>query len=484
MAVDNKQIARSVLELVGGASNVTTATNCMTRLRLTLKDNNLADIEKIKKVKGVLGAQFSGSQLQVIIGQNVPKVLDEFIAISGVARGAEVKENLDAPKEKITLKAIPGILLDYLSGSMTQLIPLLMAGGLFRTIAAVLGPTMLGVLSDTDPTYTFLYTTLYEATFTFIPIYLGYAAAKKIGASPVLGMLLGGALMAPSVVSAASEGGSGIISVYGIQIAAANYQQTVLPIILSVPVLYFIEKFFRKHMPDVLSTVFTPFCTMIVTIPIAFIILAPIGNEIGNVIANALFGLADMGGIAVFVVMAILGAFWQLFVVAGMHMPVILLAQVQIIAAGYDPFVFVSTNCAMTAVWGCAFGAFLRMRNPDEKGLAIGYVISAIAGGVTEPALFGILLRFRRTMLGMFIGGAIGAVFSGIVGVTYYMAGGASNFLVFTNYLQGGQMNTVLAIAGMAISFVIAAIVVYIMGFTKEELAEMDEENEAELIGA
>ncbi len=484
MAVDNKQIAQSVLELVGGASNVTTATNCMTRLRLTLKDNNLADIEKIKKVKGVLGAQFSGSQLQVIIGQNVPKVLDEFIAISGVARGAEVKENLDAPKEKITLKAIPGILLDYLSGSMTQLIPLLMAGGLFRTIAAVLGPTMLGVLSDTDPTYTFLYTTLYEATFTFIPIYLGYAAAKKIGASPVLGMLLGGALMAPSVVSAASEGGSGIISVYGIQIAAANYQQTVLPIILSVPVLYFIEKFFRKHMPDVLSTVFTPFCTMIVTIPIAFIILAPIGNEIGNVIANALFGLADMGGIAVFVVMAILGAFWQLFVVAGMHMPVILLAQVQIIAAGYDPFVFVSTNCAMTAVWGCAFGAFLRMRNPDEKGLAIGYVISAIAGGVTEPALFGILLRFRRTMLGMFIGGAIGAVFSGIVGVTYYMAGGASNFLVFTNYLQGGQMNTVLAIAGMAISFVIAAIVVYIMGFTKEELAEMDEENEAELIGA
>lgn len=100
----------------------------------------------------------------------------------------------------------------------------------------------------------------------------------------------------------------------------------------------------------------------------------------------------------------------------------------------------------MAAVWGCAFGAFLKMRNPDEKGLALGYVISAIAGGVTEPALFGILMRFRRTMLGMFIGGAIGAVFSGLMGVTYYLAGGASNFLVFTNYLQGGQMNTVWAI--------------------------------------
>ena len=180
------------------------------------------------------------------------------------------------------------------------------------------------------------------------------------------------------------------------------------------------------------------------------------------------------GGIGILIVMAVLGAFWQLFVVCGMHMPVILLAQVQIIAAGYDPFVFVSTNCAMAAVWGCAFGAFLKMKNPDEKSLAIGYVISAIAGGVTEPALFGILMRFRRTMFGMFIGGAIGAVFSGLMGVTYYLAGGASNFLVFTNYLQGGQMNTVWAIVGMAISFVIAAAVVFVSGFSKEELAEME----------
>lgn len=148
---DNKQIATDVLELVGGAENVTVATNCMTRLRLTLKDNSKADVEKIKKVKGVLGCQFAGSQLQVIIGQNVPKVLTEFVAISGVKQGAAVDENLDAPKEKFELKNLPNIILDYLSGSMTQLIPLLMAGGLFRTIAAVLGPTMLGVISDTDP---------------------------------------------------------------------------------------------------------------------------------------------------------------------------------------------------------------------------------------------------------------------------------------------------------------------------------------------
>ena len=157
---DNKQIATDVLALVGGAENVQVATNCMTRLRLTLVDNAKADVEKIKKVKGVLGCQFSGSQLQVIIGQNVPKVLDEFVAISGVKQGAAVNENLDAPKQKFELKQLPNIILDYLSGSMTQLIPLLMAGGLFRTFAVIIGPMMLNLVPETDPTYTFFYTCL------------------------------------------------------------------------------------------------------------------------------------------------------------------------------------------------------------------------------------------------------------------------------------------------------------------------------------
>ena len=414
------------------------------------------------------------------IATDVPKVLDEFITLSGVKREAPVDENLDVPKEKLTPALVGNRILDYLSGSMTQLIPLLMAGGLFRTFAVVLGPQMCNVIAADSETYQFFYTTLYEATFYFLPIYLGYAAAKKIGASPVLGMLMGGILIAPSIITAATA--KGTISVYGISIAAASYAQSVLPIMLTIPILYEVEKFFKKHMPDVLSTVFTPFCTMIVTVPIALIVLAPIGNELGNVIANALFSVSSFGKIGVLIVMAILGAFWQLFVVAGMHMPVILLAQVQIIAVGYDPFVFVATNCAMTAVWGCAFGSFLRIRNKEEKSLSLGYVVSAIAGGVTEPALFGVLMRFRRTMLGMFIGGSIGAIVSGILGVTYYLAGGASNFMVILNYFQGGQQNIIFAVIGMTISFVIAAIAVFLFGFTEKELKELDEENTAKLV--
>lgn len=473
---DNKQIAADVLEQVGGAGNVTIATNCMTRLRLTLKDDSVVDLDKVKKIPGVLGAQFSGGQLQVIIGPGVVKVIDEFVAMSGVTRGAAIDENLDAPKKKFewTPANVGNAILDYLSGSMTQLIPLFMAGGLFRTIAVALGPQLLNVFSAESPAYQFLYTTLYEASFYFLPIYLGYAAAKKLGASQPLGMLLGGVLIAPTIVAAAAQEGGGIVSVYGIETAAANYSQTVLPIVLSVPVMAIIEKNIRKVMPDALQAVFTPFCTMAITIPIALLLLAPVGNMIGQAIGNALFALADMGGFGVLIVMAILGAFWQLFVVAGMHMPVILIAITIITERGYDPYIFVSTNAAMFAVWGVAIGAFLRIKNKEEKGLCLGHIVAAVLGGVTEPALFGILLRWRRTMLGMFIGGAAGAVISGLLGVTSYMAGGGTNFMIFLNYLQGGTQNVIFAVIGAVVAIVVAAVVTFLFGFTKEELAEIN----------
>ncbi len=471
MAVDNKQIATEVLEHVGGPSNVQVATNCMTRLRLTLIDNEKVDLEAVKKVKGVLGAQFSGAQFQVIIGQNVPKVLDEFVAMSGVARGEVVDENLDAPTERFELKNLPSIALDYLSGSMTQLIPIIMAGGLFRTLAVVIGPQLLNIVAEESATYQFFYTTLFEGSFYFLPIYLGYAAAKKLGASQGLGMLLGAILIAPSVVAAAGVGEW--ISVYGIPIAAADYSQSVLPMMLSMPILYFVERSIKKVMPDVLSTIFTPFLTMVVVVPIAFIIMGPIGNLAGGAIGNALFGLADLGGVAILVVMAIIGAVWQLLVVGGMHMPIIMLAIVQITEVGYDPFVFVSTNCAMFAVWGCAIGAFLKIREKDEKALCAGYIVAALAGGVTEPALFGCVMRWRRVMLGMLAGGAAGAVVSGLLGVTYYMAGGGTNLLIFLNYLQGGTQNVTYAVIGCVVSVVVAAVVTYLFGFSEEELKEL-----------
>ncbi len=482
MAVDNKAIAEGVLAAVGGPENVGSATHCMTRLRLTVKDKSLVDEDATKAVKGVLGAVWAGPQFQVIIGQNVPKVYAEVTSM-GVAGGGSVDENLDdAVKEPLTPKKVWNNALDFLSGSMVQLIPLMMAGGLFRTFAVVLGPTMLNVLAEDSAAYIFFNTIMYDAAFYFLPIYLGFCACRKIGATPVLGALMGGILISPGIIAAASEGGSGVISVYGIEIAAANYSQSVLPIMLSVPCIYFIEKWIKMWMPDALSTIFTPFLTMVIVVPISLIILAPLGALIGNGIGAALFGLADFGGVFTFLVMAVIGALWQLFVVAGMHMPIIMVAIVQLAQAGMDPVIFVSTNCAMWAVWGCVLGAALRLRDKEEKSLCWGYLVAAVLGGVTEPGLFGVVLRYRRTMLGMFAGGAAGAVLSGLLGVVVYPGGGATNFLIALQYMQGGTQNLICMLIGAACSIVVACIVVMMFGFTAEELGTSEEEAEVDAV--
>lgn len=241
MAVDNKKIAEDVLAAVGGASNVTNATHCMTRLRLNLKDQSIPNDDEVKKIKGVLGAQWSGGQYQVIIGQNVPKVYDAAIAL-GVKGEGSIDESLDSgAKEPLTLKTAGMAVLNYLSKSVVQLIPIMLAAAMFRTIAAICGPTMLNIWSADSEIYNLFNSWLYNAGFYFMPIFLGWSAAKQLGASPQLGMMLGGVLIAPDLidlVGAAAETGATTTSVYGLPAALNNYSSTVLPIILSVPVMW------------------------------------------------------------------------------------------------------------------------------------------------------------------------------------------------------------------------------------------------------
>ncbi len=202
MAVNNEQIAKEVLAAVGGKDNVSNVAHCMTRLRFTLKDNGLPNLEEIKKIKGVLGVQISGGQFQVIIGQNVNKVYEHVCKLSDFEAQKTVEENLDAPKEKLTVKTALSKAMNILSGSITPLIPIMLVAGMFKMIVAVFGPTMLGVLSEGSDLYT-LFTFIGDAGFYFMPVFLGYTSAKKMGATPVLGMLLGAILIHPTFLGMA-----------------------------------------------------------------------------------------------------------------------------------------------------------------------------------------------------------------------------------------------------------------------------------------
>lgn len=472
---DNKQIAEDVLAAVGGKENVSGVTHCMTRLRFTLKDAGVPDTAKVKKIKGVIGAQESGGQYQVIIGQNVPKVYEEVCEMGGFARRAPIDENLDAPKEKLTPQVVGSKILDYLSGSMVALIPILIGGGFFKCIGTLMGPLVFNLVEETDPTYLLFNTYLYDAAMYLLPVYLGYTAAKKIGASPVLGMFCGGILVCPDLVSLVDQGQT-TLCVYGINAPLQNYQQTVLPVLLSVAALYYVEMFFKKVVPEVLSTIFTPFLTMLVMVPVMFIALAPLGNELGNLLSAFLFGFANNGGIGYYIGMIIVGGFWQLFVLTGMHVAVVMPALATFMTIGEDHFIFVASNFAMIAVWGAVFGAALRIRNKEEKTLTFGYVVSAILGGVTEPALFGCIMRFKRMIPCMVIGGAVSSLLAAILGVTLGMPGISTNFLVFLGYATPGTANLIAFVVCSVVAFVGSAVLAFLFGITEEDQKEMDAE--------
>ncbi len=222
---DNRQIAQSVLKAVGGGSNITGVTHCMTRLRFNLKDDSIPNDDAVKKLSGVLGVARSGRQYQVIIGQNVPKVYQEVLSIGGLTASAAPGTE-DQPKEKLTPKNVGMNILNYLAGSLTPLIPILIGAAMFKTVLSILGPDLLGVFSAESDIYKLL-DFVYDAGFYFLPIFIGYTAANKIGASPILGMFMGGILLAPDFMAMAAAGEP--FTVFGIPCMLNDYSQSVLP---------------------------------------------------------------------------------------------------------------------------------------------------------------------------------------------------------------------------------------------------------------
>ena len=474
MATDNERIAREIVKAVGGVENITDATHCMTRLRLNLKDASIPRDDELKHIDGVLGAQWSGGQYQVIIGQNVPKVYEAAVKLGVPGEGA-VAETIDADvKQAWTPKKVGEAALNYLSRSMVPLIPIMLGAALCRTVAVIAGPAMLGIWSDTSAEYLLFYSWLYNAGFYFIPVYLGWSSAVQLGASPQLGMMLGGVLIAPDLmqmVSALAEGGPATTSVYGFPAVVNNYSSTVLPMLLCAPVMWQIERLFRKVVPEMLSMVFVPLLTLIVMVPVALCVLAPIGSLLGNALGDFMFGLGSTGGVVTVLVLVAVAALWEFLVMTGMHQVLITLAMANLALAGSDSCIMVAGTIAQFATWGMALGAFLRLKERDERAANLGYCLSGILGGVTEPALYGCGFKYLRVFAGMIVGGAVGGLIAGLAHVSLYVVG-ISNILAVTGFVAGGTANVLWGCAAAIGAFLVSAAVTALFGFSKDQLAE------------
>lgn len=464
---DNKQIAQDVLAAVGGKDNVTSVVHCMTRLRFTLKDAGMPDTNQVKKIKGVIGVQESGGQYQIIVGQNVPEVYAQLCKLGGFESQTPLDESLDGPGFELTPKGIGTAILNYLSGSVVPMIPVFVCAGFFKTVAMVLGPQMLHLVEDTNDLVV-LMNMLFNAAFYFMPIYLGYNAAKTIGVTPVLGAFMGGIFLEPTFAQMAAEGTP--FTVYGIPCQPGSYAQTVLPILLTVAVMCPIERFFKRVMPDTLTTVFTPFLTMAVTVPIGLCLMGPIGSWLGAGMSAFFTWLGNAGGIVTILGAGLLAALWLPMVVTGTAWTLTTLALVNFTAVGSDNFVYVATMISLWAGYGCELASWIKLRDKGEKAQALGYFISNFIGGVGEPFIYGLVFRYPRLFVcnavSSFITGAVAA----ILGVTFYVYGLPSNVLTILSYTGGSASNLVCAGIAAAVGVVAGFLITFFFGFTEDEL--------------
>lgn len=458
-----QKIASDILNAVGGKDNISLVTHCMTRLRLNLKDESIPNQEEIKKISGVIGVVNTGGQLQIIIGQTVPKVYSAFCKEAGMKEQSAVDEKLDEKTEKLTPKRIGSNILNYLSGSMTPMIPAMITAAMFKTLQVIIGPDMLGIASAESDIY-LLCSFLYSAFFYFLPIFLGFTAAKKLNMNPIMGIYAAALLLVPDFMALADAGTS--FTVYGIPTSVNNYSQTVLPVILTIWVMSYVERFFKKVVPDVLSTIFAPFLTMVVMVPLELCLLAPLGSILGGYIGNGLLAFGAVGG---FIAVAVVAGLWEFLVMTGMHQILIVFGITAMMTNGVDTFVLTAGGYATWAAFGMALGAFLRLRNKNEKSLALGYFISGVLGGVTEPVLYGIGFKYKRPFIAMAIAGFCGGLYAGITQVGTYVMG-ATNFLAVLGYVGGGTINMINGCIGVAISLIMSAVLTYFFGFTEEDL--------------
>ena len=465
MAKDYKGLAESIISLIGGKGNITHALHCATRLRLNLRDYAKVKTDEIKALDGVLGVQKVGEQLQVIIGPDVDKVYDEVIAATGLEAGAAIEENLDrAEKKPLTLKTIGGSILDALSGSLGPVIPAIVACAFFKMLTSILGPDILNVLPTDSNLYT-LFTFVGDAAFYFFPVICGYTAARKFNVTPVLGILLGGIMLHPTYTAMAAEGVQNF-TVFGIPTNVINYGSTVLPIIMSVWVMGYVERFFNRILPNAIRSVFAPAFTILVMLPVCLSIVGPAGAFLGNYIVNGLLAFSNATG---FLGLAIITAIYPLLVMTGMHMVLITALFTVFATVGYDGAAAPALTISAFAIMGVGIGAALRLKNASQRAQALEFAITAILAGTSEPTLYGICARYKRPFIGLIGGGFLGGLYAGITKVITATLVPATNFTAALCFTGSTSANFVNGMIANIIALVATAALVYFFGFDKNE---------------
>ena len=448
--IDAKAVAQEIIQHVGGPENVNSVAHCMTRARFVLKNVNKADQEALKNIKGVLGVIYSGGQLQVILGANLLPVFEEIVKQNNFTQGAVVDENLDdGPKEK---QSIPQIVLGYVQASVTPMVPGLVAGGILKVILMLLP---YAIPSFAGSSTSMVLGWIANAPFYFMPVFVAYGAAKKLGGTEIYAMLVTAALLTTEWVTAVGDGT--VITLFGIPCRAITYNGQLLPALLIPIAAYYIEKGLNKVIPGILKSLLVGSLTILVTGALAFIVLGPAGRYLGDAISYVFLFLGDH---VPFIAVAVLAACLPWMIMAGMHTALSPFMIQNMDTIGYDAVIRPAFVLHNVAEGGACLGVALRTKDKEFRSECLSLAVGAIVAGVTEPAIYGCNLKYKKPMYGVMGGAAIGGIVASLLGARAFVFGYSNLLAIAPMFLSTAWAMFI----GAAVSIVAAAIITYVLG--------------------
>lgn len=454
---DYDKLAVDIIKAVGGKENIVKASRCATRLRLVLKETTNEAKENVSNLTGVITVVESGGQFQVVIGTHVGKVFDK------VASELNLDSNTieDEPKASILNRIIA-----TMSAVFAPFIYILAAAGILQGCLILIN--MANPSFSSTGTYEVL-SFMSWAPFTFLPIFIAITASKHFKCNAFIAVACCAALVSPTWAEIASRIADGeSVRFLGISLAETTYTSSVLPPLFLVWILSYVERFVDKKLPEVIKSLFTPFICMIVMVPLTILVIGPLSDSLATGIAN---GYNYLYNLAPAVAAAVIGGLWQVVVIFGVHWGVTPMCLANYDLYGMDTFQAFQTM-AVIAQAGAVFGVFVKARNKQTKNIALSAGVTGIFG-ITEPAIYGVNLRFKKPFICGCIAGAIGAVVGSFFNIAYYAYAGLPGLLTVVNSITPDNPKSIIGmLLGAAISFFGAIALVQIVGIGEKETNE------------
>lgn len=464
MAFDYAKSAQTMLEKVGGEKNVSGLSHCMTRLRFVLKDSTIPKDSEIEKVPGVIRVVRQGGQYQVVIGNEVSNVYKELLKLGHFEENTG--NNGEGPKENLFSR-----MCGFVAGCMTPLLPAMLGCGMLKVVLTLL--TTFGLVDTTGSTYVIL-SAAGDAFFYFLPILLAMTTAKRLGSSIYLAMAVAALLIHPEIVDLLGQGNT---TYFGLPVTAAVYSSSVLPIFLIVPIMGYIERFADKVCPSLLKVFLKPLMVIFITVPIALVVVGPLGSILGNYLAA---GINFLYGKAGWLTIMLISAAMPFIVMTGMHYALIPMFAISMATFGFDAIVLITMFCSNLAQGGASLGVAVRSRDENVKSTASASGISAIVAGVTEPAMYGITLKYKTPMIAAVIGAAASGLYAGITHLVAYSMGGSPSSLTLITMIGGeGFGNLINGVIAMIISLAVSFAMTLILYKPEEKAGEPEASGDA-----